>query len=184
MKHFFAIFLLAFSSSSFALGGYSSIESGQQKILNTIQNDLGFKDDDSNSVKLEIYNNISWAFSDGWQARWFDLTELASSKIKNPSKTGFIELAVNSKDQGLGFFTFIYKPNVKQITLISKQIRHGSKSLALNKYQEDKKTRLVDYENDSTALLHKKGYVDYEFFNVLGDTASLTFYSVSVIDVK
>lgn len=185
MRILLAVVLTIFTSSSYALGGYKSLPDNEQKLLSQVQKVLGFNDP-SDKVKLNIYNNISWIFEGNWNSRWFDLTELSASKLKSSTKSHFFELSVNNEKNGIIFVTFVYKPKVHQVTIISREIRHGSSSDALSHFKKskNKKEYKVDYEHDKTALLHQKGRVSYDFYNVYDNTASVVYFNMTVINTK
>ncbi|MFT5594623.1 MAG: hypothetical protein ACI8SR_003014 [Oceanicoccus sp.] len=94
--------------------------------MKSIVKQLGVTDTD-NSIKMKIYNTSSFAFKGTWGSYWTGLTELSSSKFNDNNEKGVIEIAINNSESGTFFLTYFYKPEVKQIMLFTKQIRHTSK---------------------------------------------------------
>lgn len=185
MKKIITFFLVILSFNTYALGGYNSLSDVQKKTLKTIVNQLGISDK-NNAVKTKIYEKIDFAFASGWDAYWLGLNELSGSKYKDGLEKGYIELTLNSVDEGTLFFTFVYKPEAKQIILTSKQVRYGSKKRLLEVYEErkaDKDKFEVRHESDHYAMLQKKGKVNFEFFHVGSNAASLVYTSQQYIDL-
>jgi hypothetical protein len=178
-----ALFLLSFNS--FALGGFESLQDTEKQLLKSIVEQLGISDSD-NKIKMKIHDATSFAFDGHWGSYWMGLNELASSKYQNGKEKGVIEISLNNSKSGTYFLTFIYKPEVKQIVVFQKQIRHGSKKQLLDEYEKRKantEAYELRHESDNYALLQEKGKVDFEFFHVSGDTGSLVYSSQRVIDL-
>ena len=185
MKKLLSLALCLISFNSLALGGFESLKDTEKKILKSIVKQLGITDTD-NSIKQKIYNTSDHAFEGNWGSYWTNLTELSSSKFKDGNEKGVIELALNNSETGTYFLTYIYKPEVKQIMLLSKQIRHGTKKTLLSEFEQRKAKKekyKLSHEGSNYAMLQKKGKVNYEFYHVSGDTGSLVYQSQSVIDL-
>ena len=187
MKKLLFLIVLSLSFNVYALGGYESLSENEQKLLKSIVERLGVKDKD-NSVKKKLYDTSLFAFDGNWSSYWVGLTELSLSKYKDGAESGFVELGINNSENGTVFLTYLYKPEVKQIILTSKQIRYGAKKTILDVYEErksDKEKYVVKHESDNYALLQEKGQVSFEYYHVgaSGDTASLVYQSQNVIDI-
>ena len=185
MKKLLSLALCLLSFNSFALGGFESLTDIEKKVLKSIVKQLGITDTD-NSIKKKIYDTSDFVFKGKWGSYWTGLTELSSSKFKDGNEKGVIEIALNNSELGIFFLTYIYKPEVKQIMLFSKQIRHGSKKLLLEEFEKrktDKEKYKLRHEGSNYAMLQKKGKVDYEFFHVSGDTGSIVYQSQMAIDL-
>lgn len=185
MKKILSLALCLLSFNSFALGGYESLTDVEKSALKSIVNQLGISDSD-NSIKKKIHDTSSFAFEGQWGSYWTGLAELSASKYKDGTEKGVIEIALNSSKNGTIFLTYIYKPEVSQIIVFSKQIRHGSKKLLLDEFEKrknDKEKYELRHEGDNYALLQEKGNVEFEFFHVSGGTGSLVYQSQRVIDL-
>ena len=185
MKKLLSLALCLLSFNSFALGGFESLTDNEKKVLKSIVKHLGITDTD-NSIKNKIYNTSDFAFKGTWGAYWTGLNELSASKFKDGNEKGVIEVALNNSESGTFFLTYIYKPEVKQIMLLSKQIRHGSKKLLLAEFEKrktDKEKYELRHEGSNYAMLQEKGKVDYEFYHVSGDSGSLVYQTQRVIDL-
>ncbi len=186
MRLLFLILSLTFTANTYALGGFDSLGESEKKILSQIEEQLGFKDP-SNKIKSDIYNAISYVFESQWNSYWFGLTDLSKSKLTTDKNNGFYELTVNNKNNGTIFATFIYKPEVKQITIITRQVRHSTRKPVLERYQELKNNEAENkliHETDNYALVRKKDYVDFSYFHLNSDTASVVYLDMRVIDVE
>ena len=187
MKVFYIALATLISINTYALGGYNSFSESQKKVLSSITERLGITDTD-NSVKEKIFDSSNAAISGNWSANWTGLNELSRSKYKGEHEKGFVELAVNNENSGTMFLTYIYKPETKQILLITKQIRYVSKKTLLNIFSERKAKKNeyeVKHEEDGYALLQEKNKVSYEYYHVNGsDTSgSLTYHYQTSIDL-
>ncbi|WP_436323027.1 hypothetical protein ACSEYT_01905 [Vibrio cidicii] len=185
MKYCIALVLMIFSFNSYSLGGYGSLTDVQQKTLESIVKQLGISDND-NKVKEKIYNRIDYVFKSQWNSYWIGLNELSASKYTDGLDKGYVDISFNSANEGTLYFTFVYKPEAKQIILSSKQVRHTTRQRALEVYEERKaKTeeyKLV-YESDNYALLQEKGKVSFEYYHVDSNTASLVYSMQHSIDL-
>jgi hypothetical protein len=185
MKKLITIILLTLSFNSYSLGGYDSLNDTQKKVLKSIVSQLGIKDLD-NSLKYKIYNNNSDSYSKSWNSYWLGLAELSASKLKDGKEKGFIEVMINNEEQGTLFLTYIYNHEVKQITVLSKQIRYSDKKLILDEFAKRKQNTDVyetKHETSNYGLLQEKGKISFELFHVGNDAASLVYNSYSIIDV-
>ena len=183
MTKFILIIFSFVSFNSYALGGYNSLSESHKKVTKQIVATLGIEAD--KSTKYKIYDDISYMFNSDWHSMKFGLDELSSSKFKGENSKGIVELAFNSKDQGTVFLTYIYKPEIKQILVLKKQVRYGQKDKLIAEFERRKKEQdqyIVLHETDSYALLQQKGKVSYEFFHIGNSTASLVYSSQNVID--
>jgi hypothetical protein len=184
MKNLLTIILITFSFNIYALGGYDSLADVEKSLLTDIVNNLDINAD--NKFKYKLYKAHSFAFEGVWGSKAFRLNELAASKLKDGQEKGVYEVAFNHKDQGTVFLTYIYKPEVKQIIVLSKQVRYGDKSFILGLFEdrkmESEKYR-VAHESDNYGLLQEKGKVSYEFFHVGATAASLVYSTQAVIDL-
>ena len=184
MKKALSLILIILSFNTYALGGYDSLTDTEKKLLTKIVNKLGIKAD--NDTKYKIYKANSYAFEGLWDAKMFNLNDLASSKLKDGQEKGFYEVAFNHKEQGTLFLTYIYKPEVKQIIVLNKQVRYGDKSLILEEFEKRKANEdkfSVTHEANNYGLLQVKGKVSYEFFHVGATAASLVYSSQTIIDI-
>jgi len=180
------IFIIGFKTSLFALGGFSSLSTPEQKTINIIVKQLGISNP-SNEVKYKIYKSISFAFNSSWSNYWLGLNELSASKYEKGKEKGLIDYVFNNKDNGTLFFTFVYKPEVNQVVVFKRQIRHGEKSVILDLFEKrksDTEVFEIRHDKDNYAMLQKKGIVSYQLYHVGASTASLTYYSQSIIDLN
>ncbi|MGF1818026.1 hypothetical protein, partial [Vibrio splendidus] len=142
--------------------------------------------DKDNKVKEKIYNSIDYAFNSKWSSYWLGLKDLSASKYNDGKEKGYMDLSFNNADEGTLYFTFVYKPEVKQIILSSKQVRHATKKIALEIYEERKANTEeyeVKHESDNYALLQKKDKVSFEYYHVGSKTASLVYSGQEIINL-
>lgn len=187
MKKLLFLVLLLLSFNASALGGFESLSGSEKKLLKLIVERLGIEDKD-NSIKQKIYDKSSFAFDGNWSSYWVGLNELSLSNYKDGKEKGFIELGINNPDNGTIFLTYLYKPEVKQIILNSKQIRYGTKKMLLDVFEErksDKEKYVVKHESGNYALLQEKGQVSFEYYHVgaSADIGSLVYHGQVVIDI-
>lgn len=187
MKKFLFLVVILLSFNASALGGFESLSESEQKLLKLIVERLGIEDK-NNSIKQKIYDKSSFAFDGNWSSYWVGLNDLSLSKYKDGKEKGFIELGVNNSENGTVFLTYLYKPEVKQIILTSKQIRYGAKKTILDVFEERKSNKekyVVKNESDNYALLQEKGQASFEYYHVGAstDTASLVYQLQVVIDI-
>ena len=178
------VIALSINTNAIALGGFSSLSSAQQKIVNGIVSQLGIKSPDD-KIKMRIYDEISYAFESNWNSYWLGLNELEASKYKEEKEKGVVEYVFNNESNGTLFFTFVYKPDVDQVIIFKRQIRHAGKSTILKLYEErkdDKKFKVI-HETDSYGMLQEKGKVRYQVYHVGTATSSLVYYQQAVVNV-
>ena len=185
MKKLFSLALCLLSLNTVALGGFESLTDTEKKVMKSIATQLGITDTD-NSIKMKIYDASSFAFKGKWGSYWTGLTELASSKFKDANEKGVIEIAINNSESGTFFLTYFYKPEVNQIMLFTKQIRHTNKKALLDVFEE-RKAKKQDYnlkhEGSNYGMLQENGKVNYEFYHVSGGTGSIVYQSQTAIDL-
>lgn len=184
MKKIIVIILTLVSFNSYSLGGYGSLSEPQKTVTTQIVSSLGLEDDEN--IKYKIYNDMSGVFKSGWNSIRFKLDDLKSSKFKGEYSKGVVEIAFNSKDQGTMFYTYVYKPEVKQIFVFKKQVRYGSKANFIAEFEKRKNKEgeyTVSHESDTYGLLQEKGTVDYEFFHIGNGAASLVYSSQRIINI-
>ena len=184
-----AFLLVLFTSQSFALGGYNSLDDPEKKLLNSIQEVLGFSDDKNHSVKYKIYNNIKFGFESNWNSYWLGPAHLGSSKLKKHDSSGQMELIINNKENGTLFDTFIYNEKTKQITIISRQVRYSSREEIVGAFEnrkKDTKKYEIKHETDDYGMLQEKGYISYELFHISGSSIAggLVYIGMTMIDAK
>ena len=172
------------SSSVNAMDKYSSADKGVKTFIDKALESLNAPD--TNTVKNDIYDAISFIFDEGtiWNSYWLGYNELSSSKIENPD-IGFVEFIVNTGKSGIYFVSFLHDPHAKQILLNRKQIRYGDKSAAFAVFEEKKEDTdeyKVIHERDNYALLQQKGKVNFSAFNLSGSEGAIVYFNQTLID--
>ncbi|MFT5760158.1 MAG: hypothetical protein ACI9LM_004942 [Alteromonadaceae bacterium] len=183
MKNLLLAVTLLLSTNVFAIDAYSTESENVKKVIKLVIKSL--KAPDSIETEKKIHKAIKHAFTSDWNSYWLGYNDLSSSKIKNP-EVSFIEYLVNTEEHGTYFFSFLYDKKSNQILINNKQIRYGTKDTALELFTKNKDNTEkyeIRHEKDTFAMLQVKGKVDYEAFNIGSTSASVIYFSQTIIDM-
>jgi hypothetical protein len=184
-KTLLSLLLLIISFNSNALD--SSYSAEEKSFMNSVVGNLGITGkEDKDNAKKAIFYEIDYIFDyEIWSSHGTTESSLNISKIKSFNSH---DITFNTKGGGLIFLSFVLDKSVKQISLTTRQIRHGTKEDCLALYkkrkteeEDGKKVYSVLHESKNYALFRKSPYQSFTSIDIQGDTGTITYMEQRII---